>query len=206
VVCTNSKKFIFVFVILFVALLFVSGCQKKERLDAEENSPAGQNQAQAENFTFIYIINPERVEHNTFSIVKPGDWKETGINNSVIYIPPGGKISDPFSEKMAMTVVFLSENETRSVSQLSALDIEKSREMFPDFQIVQQEANARLGQIDAIRLVFTGTVQNRTLQIAQIRAIQGNRFYAFTLQCEYEKCNQTNVFMEMARTFQWKNP
>jgi hypothetical protein len=203
-------SFVFCFVIIFAFSVFIAGCQKKIPAGNNENNLAPLNNAgtgrEKSNFTFVYITNPERVEHRTYAMYMPGDWKETEYNGGLVYIPPGGEFLNPFSEKFAFNVVFLAENETRSLKQLTDLDIEKSKAMFPDLKVIQEDETARLGQLDAIKVVFTGTVQNKTLQITQFRTMHGPVFYAFTQQGEYGQIKYSDIFNEMAQTFEWKNP
>ena len=91
-------------------VFLISGCQKKAPINDLTASPKNSSTTM-EGMTFLYITNPERVEHNTYSIVKSGDWTEKVHNNSIVYLPPDGKPNDNFSEKIIMTVAFLPENE-----------------------------------------------------------------------------------------------
>ena len=155
--------------------------------------------------TFVYITNPQRVEHKTFSIVKPKDWKETEYNSALIYLPPNGNLNDAFSEKFSMMGGFIPENETRSFKEITLSEIENSKSAMPNLQVIEFNETARLGRIDAIKVVLNTKIQNRTLVITQLRALQGNKAYAFSMQCE-ERCADSNIFYEMAQSFEWKNP
>jgi hypothetical protein len=193
------NAFVLGFVLVLVIMALGVGCQKKN-----SSLPPPQELSQAEAQKYVYIKNPELVTHNTFTMVKPKDWQEIPYSsNTLVYLPPDGSINDSFSEKISMIVGFLLENETRSFEELTQQEIAKSKEAMPSMEVIGQEAY-RLGQIDGIRLVFTLRVENRAIEITQLRASQGRVLYAFSQQCE--KCEYTDIFYEMAGSFEWKNP
>jgi hypothetical protein len=66
--------------------------------------------------------------------------------------------------------------------------------------------NSRLGQLDAIKLVFTVQVLNQTLEVTQLRTEHGGVAYGLSQQCLLGTCKYTDVFNEMAGSFEWKNP
>jgi hypothetical protein len=202
----NSKRFVFVLSVLFIAL-FVTGCQKAPISSTDNASlPVGVQPATLNGQTFVYITDPVRVEHNTFSIVMPKSWTENTYKSSLVYMAPGTIFNNTFSEKVSMMVGAFPENNTRSLKEITEDAINASKKSSPDLQIIEWDDNARLGQIDAIKVVFSTRIQNRTLILTQLRAMQGNRMYAFSIQCEQEKCEHSDIFNEMAESFQWKNP
>ena len=123
----------------------------------------------------------------------------------MVYLAPDSDINDSFSEKLSMIVGFLLENETRSFEELTQAEIANSKEIMPSMEVVSQE-EYRLGQIDGIRLVLTLRMENRIIEITQIRASQGRVLYAFSQQCEQGKCKYADIFYEMAASFEWRNP
>jgi len=195
-------KFFIAFLFFIIVIFFLMGCQKK--IVSGQKTPVELNPEEAQKF--VAINNPERVTHNTFSMVKPKEWKEVlYASNTLIYLPPESSINDSFSEKISMIVGFVPENETRSLKEITEESFAKSKEIMPSIELVSED-DYRLGQIDGIRLVFTARIQNRTLEITQIRARQGRVVYAFSTQCEQGMCQHTDIFYEMAGSFEWKNP
>ena len=187
--------------IIIIALLLIS-CQKKK---AELPKPAALSAEEAQDF--IAIKNPERVTHNTFSIVKPNGWREVQYaSNILVYLPPESDINNSFAEKYSMAVGFLPENNTNSLRELTDKDIAKMKETMPALDVLGDYENARLGQLDGLRIRFSIRVQNKTIESTQLRTMQGNRFYAFSQQCLESECKYTDIFNEMAKSFEWKNP
>jgi hypothetical protein len=200
----SIKIFPMLLIIIFVtiiALLLIS-CQKKK---SELPKPAALSAEEAQNF--ISIKSPERVTHNTFTMVKPQQWSEVQYaSNILVYLPPGSNINDSMAEKYSMMVVFLPENNTLSLRELTDEDLAKTKEIMPALDIIGDYENARFGQLDGLRIRFSIRVQNKTLESTQLRTMQGNRFYAFSQQCLQGECKYTDIFNEMAASFEWKNP
>jgi hypothetical protein len=185
--------------VVLVLVIMAVGCQKKSLAPPKELS-------QAEAQKFVFIKNPELVTHNTFTIVKPKAWQEVQhSSNTLVYLPIDSSINDSFSEKISMIVGFVPENETRSLEELTQIDLANSKEMMPALEVISQEDH-RMGQLDGIRVVFTMRIQNRTIEITQLRTRQGRVVYAFSQQCEQDNCKYTDLFYEMAGSFEWKNP
>lgn len=199
----NSRINILI-IIIFLALAFMTGCQK--------NAPVVNNtenlvrDVARQEMVFTYITNPERVEHRTFSIVMPADWKEVEYNGVLVYMPQDGELADPLSEKISMVVGFLAENETRTLKQITESEINKSMTVFPSLQIMSWDDNSRIGQLDATKLLLSMRIQDKTLITTQLRVLHGSTVYAFSIQCEQDKCKYLDIFNEMASSFEWKNP
>jgi hypothetical protein len=194
----NLKNFILVAVLIISVLII--GCQPK-------SPPTGANTNELLNSqAFVAIQNPERVTHNTFSMVKPKEWKEVQYASSVlVYLPPESDIKDQFAEKYSMAVGFLPENNTDSLKELTDKDMIKMKELMPALEIGNYE-DARVGQLDGLRIKFLIRVQNRTIESTQLRTMQGRVLYAFSQQCLEGECKYTDTFYEMAESFEWKNP
>jgi len=182
---------------IIILVFLLVACQKKAEL-----------QGQADDFKhYVAITNPERTQHNTFSIVKPKEWKEVQYANNIIaYLPPESEINDSSAEKYSMMVGFLPENNTDSLRELTDKDIAKMKETMPTLDVLGDYEDSRFGQLDGIRIRFSIRFQNKTIESTQLRTIQGNRIYAFSQQCLEGECKYTDVFNEMAGSFEWKNP
>jgi hypothetical protein len=202
----SFSRMMLLFCVVAMMVFLISGCQKKSLsplLPENEAKEPGQNE---QGYSFVAIQNPEQVTHNTFSIFKPKEWQEIQYSsNTLVYLASGSSINDSFSEKISMIVGFLPENETRTLEELTQLELAKSKELMPDMQIISQEP-CHLGQLDGIRLLFTTRIQDRIIEVTQLRAGQGNRVYAFSNQCEKGNCQYKGIFYDMATSFEWKNP
>jgi hypothetical protein len=156
---------------------------------------------------FFAIADPVMMEYNSFKIVKPREWKEVvNPNNIIIYLPKGSSIDDPLSEKFGIMVAFLPENNTLSLKDLTRMDIEESIKASGNIEFSGKYDDARLGEIDGLRIVFITRIKNKDVEATQVRAIHGNIFYAFTHQCLKGECKHSKVFEEMIQSFEWKNP
>ncbi len=204
---TVFKKEAFVIAAILVFSIFTFGCQTKTE-EKQDIVPINEDVPESEivrKVDFFYITSPDRVMHSTYSIVIQRGWEEIEYNNSFVYIPPEGNFSDPFSEKFAVSVE-MPISESASLKKLTEADIRKTGELLPNLKVINQSEDEKLGQMDAIKVVFTGSIENRILRITQYRAIQGNRLYVLTQQCEYEKCMYDNIFKEVSESFSWRNP
>ncbi|MFH0870152.1 MAG: hypothetical protein V1866_03790 [archaeon] len=170
--------------------------------------PKAEQQSQADDLKgFTAIANPERVTHNTFSMVKPREWKEVQYtNNILIYLPPESGINDSSAEKYSMIVGFLPENNTLSLKELTDMDMAKSKETLPALEIIGDYEPVGVGQLDGLKLRFRIKVQDKTIESTQLRTMQGNRIYAFSQQCLEGGCKYTDIFNEMIGSFEWRNP
>jgi hypothetical protein len=188
--------------IIIIALLLIS-CQKKK---AELPKPMALSAEEAQNF--IAIKNPERVQYNTFSMVKPGEWKDFNpeeYKNIVVFLPPESNISEPFDEKISLMLGILPENETRSLREITDIDLEMAKKGSPPVDTVSVN-DARVGQLDGLKVILTTRVENQTIEMLQFRAMAGKRVYAITHQCLQGACKYDDVFNEMVQSFEWKNP
>lgn len=189
-----------VFAALIAMFLILTGCSEKE-------SPRMGELSSSESAKFSSISDPVRSVHDHFSIIMPKSWDELVMeNNIVLYLPPGSSEEDPFSEKIALMLDFLPENITVSLREMTENDIEESVKASPSLEFSGNYYSALLGQIDGLEIEFTNLLDGQYLESKQIRALEGNVFYAFTHQCVKGKCKHSSIFREMASSFEWKKP
>jgi len=188
-----------ILLVLLIISMLLAGC-------SSEKAPLDERKA-SELFKFVAIDDPVKISYKTFSMIKPRDWKEVvRENNVIIYLPPKSDEKDPFSEKFGIIVSFLPENNTASLREITENDVEESIKASPGVEFSGKYYDARLGQLDGLKIEFVNRVEDRELESTQIRALHGNVFYAFTQQCLKGKCKYTDVFEEMIASFEWKNP
>ncbi len=188
-----------ILILIITATLLLAGC-------GSEKAPLDEKKA-SDFFKFTAIKDPVKVTHNTYSLVMPRDWKEVvHADNIILYLPPKSSVDDPFSEKFGIIVAFMPENNTFSLRELTEMAVEESIKTAQGLEFSGEYYDTRLGQIDALKIKFIIRVQNKDLEATQIRAMNGNVFYAFTQQCLEDECEYTDIFNEMAESFEWRNP
>lgn len=182
---------------LLIIALVLSGC-------SSEKAPLDEKKA-SELFKFSAINDPVKISYKTFSMIKPREWKEVvREDNVIIYLPPKSDEKDPFSEKFGIIVSFLPENNTASLREITENDVEESIKASPGIEFSGEYNDAKLSQLDGLKIKFVNVVEGRELESTQIRAMNGNVFYAFTQQCLKDECEYTDIFNEMAESFEWK--
>ncbi|MDD4352425.1 MAG: hypothetical protein PHU71_05655 [Candidatus Gracilibacteria bacterium] len=176
-------------IILTLVLLVLSACT--------QNQSDGIAPAVTQN-----TPSTERKEHHTFSIDMPADWREVEYGTQMIYLPEGSEAVDPLSEKVAVIVSFLPENNTLSLAEIMDAGIQDTKKLMPDLEINSTENNYAFGKIDdGIKLEMTSTIQNQTVSYTQINGMAFNRVYALVHSCIKGKCKYTDTYYDMVTSF-----
>jgi hypothetical protein len=153
---------------------------------------------------FQYITNPKKSSHNTYNIYMPGEWSETSINGAIVYLPEESELLDVYSEKIAIAVTLLAEDDHRGIDSLIADNEAQMKGMVKELNFNSRE-NFRLGPLDGKIVKGNYSITGQMIEFTKVSALQDNRFYRFEITCKQNPCKYLDIFYEMANSFEPKN-
>jgi hypothetical protein len=174
-------------------VLMITACSMKETVQVKQDKAAS---------PYPNIPNPEIKIHNTYSIAMPIDWREAAAGLMVTYVPKESEAADPLSEKVVVIVSIKSDEEARiPLKEMVDNGMNGIKSMLPDIALISEDETAKLDDLDAIRFIYTATIQGKLIEYSQISAKKNNIVYGIMHSCIKGSCRYNGVYDDMVSSF-----
>jgi PBP1b-binding outer membrane lipoprotein LpoB len=189
--------------LLLILVFLAAGCSQRKPMQNNQNQDIQVNNAEPNNpEVYASIKDPIRKIHNTLSIVMPSDWKEIAVGTMITYLPKDSEAADPLSEKVVVVVSFKNEQDVRMpLKEMAEKGINDMKSMLPDITLTSQDETAKLAGLDAIKFIFTASIQGKMLEYTQINAKKNNIVYGIMHSCIKGECKYTDIYNDMVSSF-----
>jgi hypothetical protein len=81
-------------------------------------------------------------------------------------------------------------------------DLENIKQLINDITVTREKEPAKLGQIEGLKMTFTGSLMKQQMEFTRVSAISGDKAYTMTHNCKKGECQHTAIFNDMTKSIQ----